>query len=190
MRNIYSKHKLYKSKHLWCGIPGVHHIYNGDWNDPQVSYKGHICNEWDLQESMAMYMRDLNAEGEDWGDPENHNDFVKFCQAHADSVKQDIMELSGDDYDLNEGQEYIRRGYGKQERMLRNKQMRAIKIYVLPYDVLDFHGSYRDEDLTDDKFRELTLQYGKIYSVPDFEYLWNQANMEFNSDNSYIRIIK
>lgn len=190
MRNIYSKHKLYKSKHLWCGIPGVHHIWNGEWNDPQVSYKGYICNEWDLQDSMAMYMRDLNAEGEDWGDPENHNDFVKFCQAHADSVKQDIMELSGDDYDLNESEMMSKHRNNRKEMEIRNAKMRSIKVCILPHDALDFEWNFDAESLSDAKFMDLARTYGTLYSAPDFEYLWNEVQLKYNSKNSYIRIIK
>lgn len=79
---------------LWMGIRGVYHIWNGSWSDPEVEYKGHRCNEWDLQESMYTYMKERIADGEDWGDPDNDNDFANFCRKHADMVKSDIIDFS------------------------------------------------------------------------------------------------
>lgn len=82
------------NKKYWCGIRGVYQIWHGQWADPEVRYKNYICNEWDLQESMYITMKDRIADGEDWGDPDNDNDFMNFCKQNADLVKQDIMELS------------------------------------------------------------------------------------------------
>lgn len=79
---------------LWLGIRGVYHIWNGSWSDPEVEYKGHICNEWDLQDSMYTYMKERIADGEDWGDPDNDDDFANFCRKHADMVKSDIIDFS------------------------------------------------------------------------------------------------
>lgn len=82
------------NKNYWCGIRGVYQIWHGQWADPEVRYKNYICNEWDLQESMYITMKDRIADGEDWGDPDNDNDFMNFCKQNADLVKQDIIELS------------------------------------------------------------------------------------------------
>ena len=82
------------NKNYWCGIIGVYQIWHGQWSDPEVRYKNYICNEWDLQESMYITMKDRIADGEDWGDPDNDRDFMNFCKQNADLVKQDIMELS------------------------------------------------------------------------------------------------
>lgn len=82
------------NKNYWCGIRGVYQIWHGQWADPEVKYKNYICNEWDLQESMYITMKDRIADGEDWGDPDNDNDFMNFCKQNADLVKQDIIELS------------------------------------------------------------------------------------------------
>ena len=82
------------NKNYWCGIRGVYQIWHGQWADPEVRYKNYICNEWDLQESMYITMKDRIADGEDWGDPDNDRDFMNFCKQNADLVKQDIMELS------------------------------------------------------------------------------------------------
>lgn len=83
-----------KRQRLWCGVPEVYHIYNGDWETPEVEYNGRRCSEWDIQDSMTEYMKELIADGEDWGDPSNDNDFCRFCQAHAEEVQQDIIEFS------------------------------------------------------------------------------------------------
>ena len=81
-------------QHLWCGVPEVYHIYNGDWATPEVEYNGCRCSEWDIQDSMTEYMKELIADGEDWGDPSNDKDFCRFCQAHAEEVQQDIIDFS------------------------------------------------------------------------------------------------
>lgn len=82
---------------FWCGVPDVIYRYYGDWNDPEVEYNGYICKEWDIQDSMYQFMKERIADGEEWGDPENTDDFCKFCQAHADQVQQDIMEFAEND---------------------------------------------------------------------------------------------
>lgn len=89
-------------KRLWCGVPEVYHIYNGDWETPEVEYDGCRCSEWDIQDSMTEYMKELIADGEDWGDPSNDKDFCRFCQAHAEQVQQDIIDFSGCNESLNE----------------------------------------------------------------------------------------
>lgn len=82
------------NKNYWCGIRGVYQIWHGQWADPEVRYKNYICNEWDLQESMYIYMKERIADGEDWGDPDNDEDFMNFCRKHADMVKSDIIDFS------------------------------------------------------------------------------------------------
>lgn len=96
---------------LWCGIPDVYMIWHGQWADPEVEYNGYRCSEWDIQDSMFQYMKEKIADGENWGDPNNDDDFCKFCKAHAASVKQDIIEFAGGDlnesFHINENQDDI-----------------------------------------------------------------------------------
>ena len=79
---------------LFCGIRGVYLINHGEWSDPELRYKNYICNYWDIEDSMFQYMKERIADGEDWGDPNNDDDFCRFCRAHANEIKEDIIEFS------------------------------------------------------------------------------------------------
>jgi hypothetical protein len=67
--------------------------------------------------------------------------------------------------------------------------MKNVKIAVFNHDALDLDWDFRPEDLSDKEFYRIAMEYGKIYSVNDFQYLWNNVELDYNSDNSYIRII-
>lgn len=67
--------------------------------------------------------------------------------------------------------------------------MKNIKIAVFMHDELDLDWDFRPEDLSDKEFYRIAMEYGKIYSVKDFQYLWNNVELDYNSDNSYFRII-
>ena len=77
----------------WCGIPDVKFIWHGQWSDPELEHNGYVANYWDIEDSMYQFMKERIADGEKWGDPENDDDFCKFCAAHADSIRQDIEEM-------------------------------------------------------------------------------------------------
>lgn len=79
---------------LFCGIRGIYLIDHGNWADPELKYKNYICNYWDIEDSMVQYMKERIADGEDWGDPSNDDDFCRFCRAHANEIKEDIIEFS------------------------------------------------------------------------------------------------
>lgn len=130
------------NKRYWCGIRGVYQIWHGQWADPEVRYKNYICNEWDLQESMYISMKDRIADGEDWGDPDNDEDFMNFCKANADLVKQDIIELSsGGVYErvktvkgkkINESGSLRRKSYDRNEELKDrlNKEVKELCTYL------------------------------------------------------------
>ena len=81
------------NERYWLGIKGVKMIWHGEWNDPELEYDGKRCNLYDVEDGMYSYMKERIADGEDWGNPENEEDFRNFCRAHADSVKGDIIDL-------------------------------------------------------------------------------------------------
>lgn len=130
------------NKRYWCGIRGVYQIWHGQWADPEVRYRNYICNEWDLQESMYISMKDRIADGEDWGDPDNDEDFMNFCKANADLVKQDIIELSsGGVYEnvktvkskkINESGSLRRKSYDRDEELIDrlNKEVKELCSYL------------------------------------------------------------
>lgn len=77
----------------WRGVEDVKFIYvpNGD---SKLKYEKYVCYEHDIETSMLTYMRELNADGENWGDPHNDEDFNEFCQQHTDSIYQDIEDMA------------------------------------------------------------------------------------------------
>jgi hypothetical protein len=81
-------------REYWLGIRGIYMIWHGQWADPELKYKNHICNYYDIEDSMFQFMKERIADGEDWGDPNNDNDFADFCRAHADYIKSDIIDFS------------------------------------------------------------------------------------------------
>lgn len=81
-------------REYWLGIRGVYMIWHGQWSDPELKYKNHICNYYDIEDSMFQFMKERIADGEDWGDPNNDKDFADFCRAHADYIKSDIIDFS------------------------------------------------------------------------------------------------
>lgn len=81
------------NERYWLGIKDVRMIWHGEWSDPELEYDGKRCNLYDVEEGMYSYMKERIADGEDWGNPDNEEDFRNFCRAHADSVKSDIIDL-------------------------------------------------------------------------------------------------
>ena len=81
------------NERYWLGIKGVKMIWHGEWSDPELEYDGKRCNLYDVEDGMYSYMKERIADGEDWGNPDNEEDFRNFCRAHADSVKSDIIDL-------------------------------------------------------------------------------------------------
>lgn len=60
----------------WFGIKDAKFIYHGDWNDPEVVYKGVSLNYWDIESGLLEVYRDEH--------PEDRNDkgFDKWMAAH------------------------------------------------------------------------------------------------------------
>ena len=83
--------------------------------------------------------------------------------------------------------EYIRESL-KESRQQSNN--RDIKVVVMPIEVLPFFDE-RLDNLSDDEILEyaLNLRHAKIYSAADFNHLWNSGQLNYNSRNSYMRII-
>lgn len=48
----------------WCGIEGLKYIYNGDYSDPQIEYRGIKFNERDVQEALQNDLEEDIASGE------------------------------------------------------------------------------------------------------------------------------
>lgn len=47
----------------FLGIRGAEWIWNGAWSDPQIRYRGHILNAWDVQEGVESMYDDYVSDG-------------------------------------------------------------------------------------------------------------------------------
>ena len=70
----------------WYGIEGITFLYHGEWADPEIEYKGHIFNSWDIE----------NAFYEDWKDSGLAISFEGYMVMAGECVKEYL-----DDYILN-----------------------------------------------------------------------------------------
>lgn len=156
----------------WCGIRGVYQIWHGQWADPEVKYKNYVCNEWDLQESMYITMKDRIEDGEDWGDPDNDDDFINFCRKNADLVKQDIIELSsGGVYESIKHNR--KRGYIKEEidtgQYASAQERREM-------------GEYRRQEM-ELKRKKYAKEYEYIHTLKNlYEWIWDDCKIDVEDD--------
>lgn len=73
----------------WYGIEGIHFIWNGCWNDPQIEYNGYILNSHIVEDTMwERYNEDIQ---EDYIEAEM--DFEDYMKQEADEVKY-LIELA------------------------------------------------------------------------------------------------
>ena len=71
----------------WFGIKDAKFIYHGDWNDPEVEYKGVSLNYWDVESGLLEIYRDEH--------PEDRNDkgFDKWMAAHPEEIRSQLELL-------------------------------------------------------------------------------------------------
>ena len=71
----------------WFGIKDAEFIYHGDWNDPEVEYKGVSLNYWDIESGLLEVYRDEH--------PEDRNDkgFDKWMAEHPEEIKSELEML-------------------------------------------------------------------------------------------------
>lgn len=68
----------------WFGIKDAKFIYHGDWNDPEVEYKGVLLNYWDIESGLLEIYRDEH--------PEDKNDkgFDKWMADHPEEIRSEL----------------------------------------------------------------------------------------------------
>ena len=71
----------------WFGIKDAKFIYHGDWNDPEVEYKGVSLNYWDIEAGLLDVYRDEH--------PEDRNDkgFDKWMADHPEEIRSELEML-------------------------------------------------------------------------------------------------
>ena len=71
----------------WFDIPGAKFIYHGDWNDPEVDYKGVSLNYYDIEMGLLDIYRDEH--------PEDKNDkgFDKWMADNREEIRSELELL-------------------------------------------------------------------------------------------------
>lgn len=78
----------YRTYIYWLGIRGIRFINHGEWSDPELQYKGKTVNFWDVEDWAYYEMKYDN------GNPDDPEEFVKWCKRNAPIIKDYILELA------------------------------------------------------------------------------------------------
>lgn len=66
------------------GIPNIKFVWHGDWADPELIYKGHSFNYWDLEDALWGDYVEQECEGN--ADKGNDNEFNSWIKKNIDYV--------------------------------------------------------------------------------------------------------
>ena len=169
---------LNEDEKLWCGVPGVKHIWHGSWSDPQVEYKGLLYNEWDLQEMLPEEL-DLNNITED--------DYDTVYGELEDMRADEIAEWVYDDLNNAVSFEDLRNKIAKlkettliPEKLLNEIERMASKI------AYDQDDAYDEDDRLNELLPEIieTLQQG---IKADNIYESAEENTDYSEDIEWLQ---
>lgn len=88
-----------KKNDFYRGVKNVHYIDHGEWADPEISYKRHLFNYWEIEDSLwDMYKKECEENGvvvvDDFckdGYIATERDFDKFCQRECKYLLNQII---------------------------------------------------------------------------------------------------
>ena len=88
-----------KKNDFYRGVKNVHYIGHGEWADPEISYKRHLFNYWEIEGSLwDMYKKECEENGvvvvDDFrkdGYIATERDFDKFCQRECKLLLNHII---------------------------------------------------------------------------------------------------
>lgn len=86
------------SKVRWRGVKGAIYVWHGEWSDPEIIWKGHSLNYWDVEEGLWLTFKN---ECEDMGETPNESDF----EAWADRLDESYLSYHLDDY-IQDGEDF------------------------------------------------------------------------------------
>ena len=72
------------------GVPGTTFIWHGEYSDPEIEYKGHIFNYYDVEDGLWSYYCE---QCEDMGIKPTEEGFDKWFEKHIDSAISDLEDL-------------------------------------------------------------------------------------------------
>ena len=74
-------------KNYYRGIRGIEFIWHGETPDPELSYQGKVVNYYDVEDTIWQEYK------EDGYDPDDEEEFTKYCQNHEAEIKQLILDI-------------------------------------------------------------------------------------------------
>lgn len=77
----------------FLGIKDVYYISYGELKNPEIKYKNFVCDYFEFEDSLYSTMEELIYDGEDWGDPDEEEDFINFAKENEQLVKDIIEDL-------------------------------------------------------------------------------------------------
>ena len=72
---------------LFYGIPAVYFIWRGEWSDPQIRYRGHVVNYFEVENYFWSMFREEFPNG-------TEEDFDKWLPKQGREVKQFILDIA------------------------------------------------------------------------------------------------
>ena len=74
-------------KNYYRGIRGIEFIWHGETPDPELSYQGKVVNYYDVEDTIWQEYK------EDGHNPDDEEEFAKYCQNHEAEIKQLILDI-------------------------------------------------------------------------------------------------
>lgn len=95
-RNIHLKGENNMQK--WKYFNEAEFIYKGDWNDPQLKYKGKIFNYYRIEDAIYHHFKEF---AEEHNIEVNDKNFEEFCKENQEYIRETFDEIL--EYELKVG---------------------------------------------------------------------------------------
>ena len=76
-----------KKNNYYRGIKDIEFIWHGATPDPELSYNGMVVNYYDVEDTIWQEYK------EDGHNPDDEEEFTKYCQRHEAEIKQLILDI-------------------------------------------------------------------------------------------------
>lgn len=82
------------------GCKSIEIKWHGEWADPELKFNGHLANYYEIENALVEMAKEEGI------NPENDDEFNKFCQEHEQDIQEMIVnggEKEEHPFDNNEG---------------------------------------------------------------------------------------
>lgn len=183
---VLEESKSKSNSNNWCGVPGVKHIWHGEWNDPEIEYKGLVYNEWDVQDNLGeVFEEECRENGiEIETDLDWSNKFSDWCKANPEEVYSALefinpKGVSNDVIDiLNSAYDY---------KSLRSAIDKIKETTNIPEDVIkDLEDKFSNLSFEKDNYEDETERTEEIISelIKVLQNVYGQDNYLTESENN------